>query len=101
MTRLAPAPSAARTSAATTSGLVLAAVIGARTQPMLGLISTTSPLRTKREKGPIAAMAFSVSAAGSASEAAMAISGSEGSAGRRRSRTAAPLASRRSRTGRK
>ena len=47
-TFFAPASWQSRTSAATSSGLVLAACSGARSQPMFGLITTTSPRETNR-----------------------------------------------------
>jgi hypothetical protein len=64
-TLLAPAASTRRTTSATTSGLVLAACSGRRFQPMLGLMTTRSPRRTKRPMPPSASMARRTLAAGS------------------------------------
>ena len=52
MTRLAPACQHWRTTSATTSGLVLAACSGVRSQAMLGLRTTTSWRLTKRSMPP-------------------------------------------------
>jgi hypothetical protein len=65
MTRLAPACQHWRTTSATTSGLVLAACSGVRSQAMLGLRTTTSWRLTKRWMPPRSCRARCTSARGS------------------------------------
>jgi hypothetical protein len=67
MTLPAPAATQWRTISATTSGLVFAACSGRRSQPILGLTTTTSPRETKVSIPPRAAITTEVSAAASAS----------------------------------
>ena len=72
MTRLAPAARHSRTSSATTCGSVLAACSGSRSQPTLGLTTTTSPVFTNRPIPPTASTARRRLAAESAPRAAAA-----------------------------
>ena len=65
MTRLAPACQHWRTTSATTSGLVLAACSGVRSQAMFGLMTTTSWRLTKRPMPPRSSRACWTSARGS------------------------------------
>jgi hypothetical protein len=74
-TFFAPASNASFTTSATTSGFVFAACTGMRSQPMFGLIATTSPFETKRFIPPSAATARRVSSAGSVVLLAIAITG--------------------------
>ena len=63
-TFLAPASNASRMTAATTSGLVFAAWMGMRSQPMFGLTTTTSPRETNLPMPPIASTARRTSCSG-------------------------------------
>src|SRR4030042_924685 len=74
VTSLAPASNESSTRVLITSGLVVAASSGVRSQPMFGLIMTLSPLAMKRFIPPSAASASLVMAAGD-SPVIMAISG--------------------------
>ncbi len=79
MTERAPAALHCRTIAATTSGFVVAACSGSRSQAMFGLTTTVSPRDTNRAMPPMSAMARSTSAAGlAASPWATVSSGSSG-----------------------
>jgi hypothetical protein len=66
-TRFAPASKAIFTTVATTSGFVLAAWIGMRSQPMFGFTTTMSPREMKRFIPPKASTARRVSTAVSGS----------------------------------